>query len=521
MHVLSCCQTWKYAHGSTLNELPLTYDLGGCYQGYIKDVIQKQSGWSDTSIRSIPQGSSPCNQHHRWVDRRWPQHHHHLSSTRQEANSFWSRGKFTSHFIGTRLIRSFQTIKFKGPGEESLTISSHDRTIASLKSLIADVKQQIASIAMKVNSLSKNAQEAVLLKNRVSALAALRSRKAAEATLAQRLDTLSQLEGVYDKIEQAVDQVTLVRVMEASTGVLRSLHAEVDGVVSVENVMENLRDEMDKVDDIGNAIEVAGQGDAAIDESAIDNELEALVRQSQLENEEKEAFRTRQRLATVEVPEDANEAARLLDKQKNIKERRPAILAPSSADTSAVDPLDRISLDEIQAPKIENSQAQTKMAESLPSGVAGGWTNCSWLCPTYNLRGLTARYRKCGLLHYPVILSALQYRLSRLGIPVYFHALNPMESASGWDSCSPAGGWRGTSISPCYKSNSLSLNPQGQQLCPTIAEYPRHYLDCCFVNANPEQQIHWTKVLLTDVENHWRYRYLVRWSSGTDLGESD
>jgi len=234
------------------------------------------------------------------------------------------------------------------------------------------VKQQIASIATKVNSLSKNAQEAVLLKNRVSALAALRSRKAAEATLAQRLDTLSQLEGVYDKIEQAVDQVTLVRVMEASTGVLRSLHAEVDGVVSVENVMENLRDEMDKVDDIGNAIEVAGQGDAAIDESAIDNELEALVRQSQLENEEKEAFRARQRLATVEVPEDANEAAQLLDKQKNIKERRPAILAPSSADTSAVDPLDRISLDEIQAPKIENSQAQTKMAESLPSGVAGG-----------------------------------------------------------------------------------------------------------------------------------------------------
>lgn len=278
-------------------------------------------------------------------------------------------------FIETGLIRSFQTIKFKGPGEESLTISNHDRTIASLKSLIADVKQQITSITTKVDSLSMDAQEAVLVKNRMSALAALRSRKAAEATLAQRLDTLSQLEKVYDKIEQAVDQVTLVRVMEASTGVLRNLHADVNGVVGVENVMENLRHEMDKVDDIGNdignAIKVAGQGDAAIDESAIDNELEALVRQSQLENEEKDAICTRQKLATVEAPEDADGAAQILNKQENIKERRPAVLAPSSAGASAVDPLESISLDENQAPKIENSQAQTKIAESFPSGVAG------------------------------------------------------------------------------------------------------------------------------------------------------
>lgn len=251
-------------------------------------------------------------------------------------------------------------------------ISSQDRTIASLKSLIADLKQQISSITTSVNTLTKNAQKAVLVKNRVSALAALRSRKVAEANLAQRLDTLSQLEGVYDKIEQAVDQVTLVRVMEASAGVLRNLNAEVGGVTSVENVVESLRDEMDKVDDIGNAIEAAGQGDAAIDENAIDDELEALVRQSQLEKEEKEAFGTRQRLAGVEAAEDAKEAAQLPDKENIVKESRSAVLVASSADKLAVDPLDRISLDEIQERTIGNSQAKTKMADALPSDVAGG-----------------------------------------------------------------------------------------------------------------------------------------------------
>ena len=64
----------------------------------------------------------------------------------------------------------------------------------------------------------------------MSALAALRSKKLNETALAQRTETLSQLEEVYSKVEQAADQVAIVRVMEASAGVLRNLHAEVGGV---------------------------------------------------------------------------------------------------------------------------------------------------------------------------------------------------------------------------------------------------------------------------------------------------
>ncbi len=271
-----------------------------------------------------------------------------------------------------RLTGSLQIVKFKGPGEEPLIISGQDRTIATLKSLIADLKQQVASITMRVDSSSEKAQKAIFVKNRVSALAALRSKKAAEASLAQRLDTLSQVEGVYNKIEQAVDQVTMLRVMQGSTGVLRTLHAEVGGVTCVENVVEKLREEMDKVDEIGSVIEAAGQEDDTIDGSAIDDELEALVRQSQLEDKEKEARRTRLRLANIESLEGVREAAQLPNQETMIEERPSEALAAGSADTSVVDAFDRMSLDESQAPNIENIQVQTRTTEALPSGIVGG-----------------------------------------------------------------------------------------------------------------------------------------------------
>ena len=165
---------------------------------------------------------------------------------------------------------------------------------------------QVAALTVRITSLSDKAQSAVKAKNRVGALAALKSKKVTEMTLSKRYETLDQVEGVYGKIEQAADQVAVIRIMEASTGVLRSLHSQVGGVEKVEDVVENLRDEMGKVDEINQVMEDAGRGNAAIDEDAIDEELEALERQERVEKEEREAEQTRRRLAeldSVQQPE--------------------------------------------------------------------------------------------------------------------------------------------------------------------------------------------------------------------------
>ena len=180
-------------------------------------------------------------------------------------------------------------------------ISAEDKTIASLKTLITDLNTQITTLEARINSLSDKAHSAVKAKNRVAAVAALKSKKAAETTLTQRYDTLTQLEGVYGKIEQASDQVAVIRVMKASTGILRNLHAQVGGIEKVENVVEDLREQMGKVDEVSQVLEEAGRGEAAVDEDAIDEELEALERQDRLEKEEAE--QARQKLADLDALE--------------------------------------------------------------------------------------------------------------------------------------------------------------------------------------------------------------------------
>ena len=190
----------------------------------------------------------------------------------------------------------------------SSTLSTQDKTVASLKALIADVNMQVAKLSTRISHLTEAAQMAISNKSRTSALAALRSKKLSENTLTQRSATLVLLEEVYSKIEQAADQVAIVRVMEASTGVLRNLLGQVGGIDKVEDVIEGLRDEMGKVDEMGGVLETGAQGDSVIDENAVDEELESLERQISAREEEKKACKTQERLASIVAVRKTEEA---------------------------------------------------------------------------------------------------------------------------------------------------------------------------------------------------------------------
>lgn len=180
--------------------------------------------------------------------------------------------------------------------------------------MISNLTKQVANLEEKIAQLNDAAKTALSNKNRVSALSALRSKKLAEHNLKRRSDTLAQLEEIYTKIEQAADQVEIVRVMEASTDVLRGLHAQVGGVERVEDIVEGLREEMSKVDEIGSIINEAGP---VIDEGEIDEELEAIESQERQAKEEKEAEETRRRLAELDsIEQAAKEAARKAEAEK-------------------------------------------------------------------------------------------------------------------------------------------------------------------------------------------------------------
>lgn len=148
-----------------------------------------------------------------------------------------------------------------------------------------------------MTELTVVAKAALNNKNRISALSALRSKKLAEHNLKQRLDTLAQLEETYTSIERAAGQVEIVRAMEAGAGVLRQLHAETGGAERVENVVDDLREEMSKVDEVGNIVNQAGP---AVDDTEVDDELEAMEEEERQAREEEEVQETMKKLAELD-----------------------------------------------------------------------------------------------------------------------------------------------------------------------------------------------------------------------------
>ncbi|KAF5600754.1 SNF7 [Fusarium pseudoanthophilum] len=216
---------------------------------------------------------------------------------------FLSRDKEVIEYDG-------KTIRLKGSGEQS-GITKEDAAIASLKELTESLKHQTDLLNTRIDELSQTAKDAVTKKNRVAALAALKSKKIAETSLATRYTTLNQLEEVSAKLEQAADNVQLVNVMEASSGALASLNAQVGGAERVDAVMDRLREQSSATDEVS-AILAESTGEP-IDETALDDELKAMEAQER----EKEEEKTRSKEAAEQKARDEREAA---EAQKKLDE---------------------------------------------------------------------------------------------------------------------------------------------------------------------------------------------------------
>lgn len=215
-----------------------------------------------------------------------------------------------------------KTIKFKSTNETIPSpIVQQDATIANLRDLISSLNTQLAPLTVRIATLDANARAAVASKSTTAARSALRSKKLAEATLARRTDTLTQLEEVFSKIEAAADQVEIVRVMEASATVLRGLHKEVGGVEGVEGVVDALKEEMGRVDEVSGIINEVGQEGAVIDEAEVDEEFEALE-QAEREKKEKAEKEEREKKAREEAEKTGIRLAELEKLEKQAKEQR-------------------------------------------------------------------------------------------------------------------------------------------------------------------------------------------------------
>lgn len=182
-------------------------------------------------------------------------------------------------------------IKFQSPSENSITpITEEDASIASMRTLIASLEPQVELLTKQIAELGNKARDAVARKQLIAAKTALRQKKAAETKLQQRSTTLAQLEDVYAKIEQAADQVEMVKVMSAAGQTLKSLNKQTGGVEKIQDVVDDLREEMLNADEIGQALNEISVGQ--VDEGEVEDELAALEK---VEREKAEAVERAER----------------------------------------------------------------------------------------------------------------------------------------------------------------------------------------------------------------------------------
>lgn len=216
---------------------------------------------------------------------------------------------------------------FKEGETEPRGLTEQDVTIASLKAGISDLQTQVDQLSILIASASEKAKTAVSEGHRSVAMTAVRSRKMYEKRLEQRGATLSQLEELYGKIEQATDQASMIRIMQASTEVLQNLNREVGGIEKAQEIAEQLHEEVSNVDELGSIIRSTEQEIAPVDEDTVDDELEEMLRE-----------------------EEAREERRKLDEEEMKLKSAPKVPDVSLSDTNETTPGHReeASLSEVQ-----------------------------------------------------------------------------------------------------------------------------------------------------------------------------
>ncbi|OIW32158.1 hypothetical protein CONLIGDRAFT_652952 [Coniochaeta ligniaria NRRL 30616] len=226
-------------------------------------------------------------------------------------------------------------------------VSEEDASMAQLKELLSYLTHQTSVLSKRVDELAETAKQAVAKKNRVAALAALKSKKLAESTLSARFSTLSQLEETAHKIQQAADNVALVRVMESSGEALKRLNAAVGGAEGVEGVVDRLRSQMDTADEVNSILaDAETAGGVVVDEGEIDDELAVMEREEREkeEAERKKVEEERKRIEEEKKAAEAEEVRKRLEAVGKKEKERDAEVEAKADDTT--EELSRMTLEE-------------------------------------------------------------------------------------------------------------------------------------------------------------------------------
>ena len=167
------------------------------------------------------------------------------------------------------------------PPVRSKAPSNPTQTITVLKTNIANQEKREAHIQKKIDALTEDAKKKLAAKDKKGAMYAMKRRKMHENELEKIEQVKMTLETQVMNLESAAQNAETFQAMKQGTDAMKQIRTNV-GIENVEDMMDDIREEMDMANEITNAI-AAPVDPYAYDEDDLMAELEGEMAESEAE----------------------------------------------------------------------------------------------------------------------------------------------------------------------------------------------------------------------------------------------
>ncbi|BFZ56617.1 hypothetical protein PYCC9005_003664 [Savitreella phatthalungensis] len=165
-----------------------------------------------------------------------------------------------------------------------------DVQVATVKAAVAHLTSQCVWLEEKMAGYDAEARNAVRAGRKALAVAAIRARRKCDLLAGTWRDRRDQADLVLLKIDDAAQQVGLVKALESGAAALKSVLHDLGDLDKIDQLADTLRDQMDKVDDVNQAIAsisdpASSAGASLIDDDALEREFQALSQNQESEHQ--------------------------------------------------------------------------------------------------------------------------------------------------------------------------------------------------------------------------------------------
>ncbi|KAL8827221.1 MAG: hypothetical protein Q9191_003323 [Dirinaria sp. TL-2023a] len=215
-----------------------------------------------------------------------------------------------------------------GNSSSSHQVSAQDRAILDMKNQRDKLHQYQKRITAITDRETAVAKACLVRGDKSKALLALRRKKFQESLLAKTDAQLETLEQLTSNVEFALVQKDVVFGLQQGTSVLKQIHAEMGGIENVEKLMGESEDARAYQQEISDMLkgQISNQ-----DEDEVEDELEALERQTRGVREDEEVAYPAAPTTELEVTKDRVRGQKVMAKAS----AREEDLAPAARPIAA------------------------------------------------------------------------------------------------------------------------------------------------------------------------------------------